>query len=57
MNISKKYLEKKYDCKKSHSNFVLFKKKNNLTKKFGFKKVDKYYRMALADLDTIKSNE
>jgi len=33
------------------------KKKNNLTKKFGFKKVDKYYRMALADLDTIKSNE
>lgn len=57
MNISKKYLEKKYMCKKSYSNYVLFKKINKLIKKNGYKKVEGFYRMALADIDTLKLNE
>ena len=57
MNQSKKYLEKKYECKKSYSNYVLFKKKNKLTKKFGSRKILGFYRMALTDLNTIKRYE
>tara|TARA_B100001057_G_scaffold479546_1_gene551321 strand:- start:4474 stop:5379 length:906 start_codon:yes stop_codon:yes gene_type:complete len=57
MNTSKRYLEKKYSCANSFSNYVLFKKSNNLTKKCGFKKVNGFFRMALADIQTLKSNE
>ncbi len=57
MTQSKKYLENKYECKKSYSNFVLFKKKNKLTKKFGSKKVLGYFRMALTNLEIIKKYE
>jgi len=53
MNQSKKYLEKKYECKKSYSNYILFKKKNKLTKKFGSTKILGFYRMALADMNTL----
>jgi len=54
---SKKYIEKKYECKQSFSNYILFKKRNKLTKKFGSKKVLGYYRMALTNLKLIKINE
>ena len=54
---SKKYLENKYECKKSYSNFVLFRKKNKLTKKFGSRKVLGYFRMALTNLEIIKKYE
>ncbi len=57
MNDSKKYIEKKYECKKSNSNYVLFKNKNNLIKKFGARKVLGFYRMALTNIRRIKNNE
>ena len=38
---------------KSHANYVLFKEKNIYTEKFGAKLIDGYYRMALADMDTL----
>lgn len=57
MNFSKKYLEKNYECKKSFSNYVLFKKENNLTKKFGSRKIFGFYRMALTNIQTIKKYE
>ncbi len=50
---TKNYLENKFDCKKSLSNYVLFKNKNIYTEKFGAKFVEGYYRMALADMDTL----
>ena len=53
MEESKNYLETKFKCKKSFSNYVLFKKKNEYTKKFGAKEVNGYYRMALADMETL----
>ena len=54
---SKKYLEKNYECKKSFSNYVLFKKKNKLTKVFGAKKKLGYFRMALTNIQIIKNIE
>lgn len=53
MNESKVFLEKKFDCKKSYANYVLFKEKNMYTEKFGSKNVDGYFRMALADMNTL----
>jgi len=53
MKESKFFLEKKFDCKKSYANYVLFKEKNMYTKKFGAKNVDGYFRMALADMNTL----
>ena len=32
-------------------------KSNNLTRRCGFKKVNGFFRMALADIHTLKSNE
>ena len=51
--ITKNYLEKKFKCKKSFSNYVLFEEENIYTKKFGAKKINGFYRMALADMDTL----
>ena len=53
MQETKNYLENKFDCKKSFSNYVLFKSKNTYTEKFGAKMVDGYHRIALADMDTL----
>jgi len=53
MKESKVFLEKKFDCKKSYANYVLFKEKNMYTEKFGTKNVDGYFRMALADMNTL----
>lgn len=53
MNTTKKYLENKYKCKKSFSNYVLFESKNKYTRKFKCKKIDGYYRMALTDMETL----
>ena len=53
MEITKNYLEKKFKCKKSFSNYVLFEEENIYTKKFGAKKINGFYRMALADMDTL----
>tara|TARA_B110001452_G_scaffold207793_1_gene178003 strand:+ start:2318 stop:3211 length:894 start_codon:yes stop_codon:yes gene_type:complete len=53
MKESKVFLEKKFDCKKSYANYVLFKEKNMYTEKFGAKNVDGYFRMALADMNTL----
>ena len=53
MKESKIFLEKKFECKKSHANYVLFKEKNIYTEKFGAKLIDGYYRMALADMDAL----
>ena len=53
MKESKKFLEEKFECKKSYGNYVLFKKKNIYTEKFGAKKVNGYFRMALADMKTL----
>ncbi len=53
MKESKVFLEKKFDCKKSYANYVLFKEKNIYTEKFGAKNIDGYFRMALADMNTL----
>jgi histidinol-phosphate aminotransferase len=53
MKESKTLLERQFDCKKSYANYVLFKAENEYTKKFGSKNVDGYFRMALADKDTL----
>jgi len=53
MQETKNYLENKFDCKKSLSNYVLFKSKNIYTEKFGAKIINNHYRMALADMDTL----
>jgi hypothetical protein len=53
MKESKVFLEKKFDCKKSYANYVLFKEKNMYTKKFGAKNTGGYFRMALADMNTL----
>ena len=53
MKVSKIFLENKFDCKKSYANYVLFKKKNMYTKKFGAKNTGGYFRMALADMNTL----
>ena len=53
MKVSKIFLENKFDCKKSYANYVLFKKKNIYTERFGAKNVDGYFRMALADMNTL----
>jgi len=50
---TKNYLENKFDCKKSLSNYVLFKSKNIYTEKFGAKLIDGHFRMALADMETL----
>ena len=55
MKESKVFLEKKFDCKKSYANYVLFKEKNMYTEKFGAKNVDGYFRMALADMNTLNA--
>jgi len=47
------YLESKFDCVKSHSNYVLFKEENKYTKKFGARVVNGLHRMALCDLATL----
>lgn len=53
MKESKIFLEKKFECKKSYANYVLFKEKNIYTEKFGAKNIDGYLRMALADMNTL----
>ena len=53
MEESKIFLEKKFNCKKSYANYVLFKEKNTYTEKFGAKNVDGFFRMALADMNTL----
>ena len=53
MEESKNFLENKFDCKQSFSNYVLFKNENDYTKKFGAKLINGYYRMALADMGTL----
>ena len=50
MQTAKKFLQKNFKCKNSFSNYVLFKKKNKYTRKFGCKNIDGHFRMALADL-------
>lgn len=52
---SKRYLEFTYQCKPSNGNYVLFYNPNILTDEFGFKFVNGVYRMALADMETLKS--
>ena len=47
------FLENKFECKKSYANYVLFKDKNEYTEKFGCKKVEGYYRMALIDMESL----
>lgn len=54
MKQSKDFLEKNYKCKKSYANYVLFEKENIYTKFFGCRKIGGYYRMALADMETLK---
>ena len=53
MKESKNFLEKKFNCKKSYANYVLFKEQNIYTEKFGAKKIDGFFRMALADMNTL----
>jgi len=53
MQVTKKFLQTKFECKKSYGNYVLFKKKNKYTEKFGYRKVKNYYRMALIDMRTL----
>ena len=54
---SRDYLEKEFEHKKSYGPYMLFKKPNYFTDKFGFKLTyDKHYRMALADMHTLLKN-
>ena len=53
MQITKRFLENKFECKKSYANYVLFKDKNEYTEKFGGNKIDGYYRMALIDMESL----
>ena len=57
MNITKMYLEQKYDLKRSNGNYCLFK---GMSDKLGFclyKSInDTYDRVALADLEIFKNN-
>ena len=55
MNETKDFLEEKYECKKSVANYVLFKEPNKYTKVFGSREIDGYHRMALTDLETLKT--
>ena len=53
MQLTKKFLEKKFKCKNSYANYVLFKDNNKYTEKFGCKKIEGYYRMALIDMESL----
>lgn len=55
MNETKDFLEQKYECKKSVANYVLFKEPNKYTEVFGSREIDGYHRMALTDLETLKT--
>jgi len=51
---SKEYFEKYFEHTKSHGPYMLFKKPNYFTNKFGYKLThDNHYRMALADPKTL----
>jgi histidinol-phosphate/aromatic aminotransferase/cobyric acid decarboxylase-like protein len=54
MNVTKSYLEHKFDCKPSFANYVLFKNPNEYTSRFGCKLLRGHYRMALTDMETLK---
>ena len=53
MNLAKEHLETAYECKPSKGNYVLFKNKNKLTDKYGYKLVGGYYRMSLTNIDIL----
>lgn len=53
MLITKSWLEDMFPHKQSHANYVLFKNTNKYTDYFNAKLVNGYYRMALADMETI----
>lgn len=50
---TKMYLESNYNTEPSVGNFVLFKQSNKLTDKFGYRKVDNTYRMALINKELL----
>ena len=50
MFTPKLFKRKKSDI---YANYVLFKEKNMYTKKFGAKNTGGYFRMALADMNTL----
>lgn len=51
---AKAVLESKYECISCCGNFVLFRKQNELTNRFGFRHTpDGFFRMALADVGTL----
>ena len=53
MKVTKKFLENKFQCKETYTNYVLFKNKNKYVEKFGCNKIDGYYRMALIDMESL----
>lgn len=54
LKYSKNFLESTSSCKlPTFGNYVLFNDRNQYTEIFGAKKVDNYYRMALADIHTL----
>ena len=57
MNITKLFLESKFDCVPSRGNYVIFKQQNHYTRHFGAKTVNLGYRMALTDMKTLCSIE
>lgn len=57
MIITRDYIENNYDCEKSHSNFVLLKKKEKFLDYFNYRKIGNLYRMSLTDLGTFKHYE
>lgn len=55
MKEAQKFLQQNYECLNTNTNYVLFKKQNKYTDKFGSRKIGSYHRMALADLKTLKT--
>jgi len=53
MLASKQVLESMHKTKPSYGNFVLFEEPNIFTSTFGYKLCDGFYRMSLADLNTL----
>ena len=50
---TKQLLESSYDCNSCYGNFVLFKQRNALTDKYGYRATSGGYRMALMDMRTL----
>lgn len=50
---TKEYLENNFQCVPSLANYVLFREPNRFTDRFGCKKINGLYRMALCDMETL----